>query len=54
MSMVDWNLIKSNLQVVEIHVNEYDYLQSTVDLDFVDFGDAEVKPISEVAYFKGD
>ncbi|XP_023341490.1 tudor and KH domain-containing protein homolog, partial [Eurytemora carolleeae] len=35
-------------KVVEIHVNEYDYLQSTVDLDFVDFGDAEVKSISEV------
>ena len=51
-SMVDWNLIESNRQVVEIHVNEYDYLQSTVDLDFVDFGDAEVKSISEVAFLK--
>ena len=36
-------------QVVELKVNEYDFSQSSVDLDFVDFGDAEVKLISEVS-----
>jgi len=35
-------------RVVSYNLDEYDVSQSTVDLDFVDYGDCEVKPISEV------
>ena len=35
-------------RVMAYNLDEYDTSQSTVDLDFVDYGDCEVKPIAEI------
>jgi len=39
-------------KVVDVSLNEYDGSKSNLDLDFIDYGDSEVKPISEVFEIK--
>ena len=34
--------------MVKYELDEYDKAESTVDVDFVDYGDAEIKTIQEV------
>jgi len=41
-------------KVVEIKVDEYDSEQSVLDLDFIDYGDCQIKPIKEVFEIKSE